>query len=191
MRNSACLFIGARKHVFSQLWRKVWRNDLFVVGRTQRRSPYFQIRIWNNTFSEKWLKDKSGFQACAELVEYAIEQGINYFDVAPTYSNGYAESILGEVFANTRKQIYIAAKSGLMIDRTADDIRRRIDVSLKILHTERLDFYHIWSVMNMREYQEILKPGGFMKRSEGQRMTVKFLIFAYRCIAENPKCFKL
>lgn len=131
-------------------------------------------------FPQEWLMDKAGFQACAALVEYAIEKGINYFDVAPTYSNGYAESILGSVFVNTKKPVYIAAKSGLMIDRTADEIRRRIDASLKMLHARRLDFYHIWSVRNMSEYQEILKPGGLY---EGAKRAQEDGLISHLCIS--------
>lgn len=111
-------------------------------------------------FPKENLEDKAGIQKCVSLVEYAIEHGINYFDVAPTYADRLAESILGMVFEHCDVPVYVAAKSGLLIDRMAGDLLKRLDTSLKLLHREKIDFYHIWSVMNWFEYQEILKPGG-------------------------------
>ena len=111
-------------------------------------------------FNPLHLKEEKGLLKCVELVEYAIEKGINYFDVAPTYSYGYAEKILGDAFKNTKKEVYLAAKTGLMIDKTADDVLKRIDSSLKLLNKENIDFYHIWSVMNYEQYQTVLKTGG-------------------------------
>lgn len=114
-------------------------------------------------FIQEDLKDQNGFNRCIELVEYAIEKGINYFDVAPTYSNGMAEKILGTAFNKTDKPIYIAAKSGLMIDKTSDDVLKRIDNSIDLLKRDKLDFYHIWSVMNWQQYTEVCKAGGILE----------------------------
>ncbi len=112
-------------------------------------------------FPQSDLQDAAGFSRCVELVEYAIEKGINYFDVAPPYSYGYSEKILGTAFRNNKNlPIYVAAKSGLAIDKTAEDIARRIDTSLSLLSVDKLDFYHIWSVMNYDQYQTVLQKGG-------------------------------
>lgn len=95
------------------------------------------------------------------MVEYAIEKGINYFDVAPPYSYGYAEKILGAAFSNnSRAPIYVAAKSGLAIDKTAEDILRRIDTSMTQLTVSKLDFYYIWYAMNYEQYQTVMQKGG-------------------------------
>lgn len=106
------------------------------------------------------LQDEAGIDRCSRLALYAIEKGINYFDVAPTYSYGYAEKILGNAFRRTDRKIYVAAKTGLTIDRTADDLQRRLDNSLTTLSREKIDFYYMWSVMNMEQYGEIISPGG-------------------------------
>ncbi len=71
-------------------------------------------------FLQEDLQDEAGIHRCVGLVEYAIDKGINYFDAAPTYANGFAEKILGTAFKHSSKPVYVAAKSGLTIDRTAD-----------------------------------------------------------------------
>lgn len=111
-------------------------------------------------FLQSDLKDDTGFERCVDLVKYAISKGINYFDVAPTYANGQAERILGEAFKGITQPVYVAAKSGLMIDKTSDDIRRRIDQSLQTLQKNKIDFYHLWSVLNWSQYETIMEKGG-------------------------------
>ena len=111
-------------------------------------------------FNPEDIVNEKGRARCSELVEYAIEKGINYFDVAPTYSNGYAEEILGNAFMHVKNTVYVAAKTGLMIDKTCSEARRRIEQSLKLLHRERIDFYHIWSVLNLEQLEEVLRKDG-------------------------------
>lgn len=115
-------------------------------------------------FQQEDLQTGDGFRRCVELVNYAIDKGINYFDVAPTYANGLAEKILGTAFQNTKSSTYVAAKTGLMIDKTADDVLNRIDSSLHNLHKDKIDFYHVWSVMDWSQYTEIRKSGGGVGR---------------------------
>jgi len=47
-------------------------------------------------------------------VHVAIEQGINFFDVAPAYGLGHAERVLGEALQGVdRSALVIATKCGL------------------------------------------------------------------------------
>lgn len=111
-------------------------------------------------FMETDLKSDEGFSKCVDLVEKAIDLGINYFDVAPTYSYGYAEKILGQAFKCNNKKIYVAAKTGLTIDETCDDLLKRAEKSLKTLNVDVLDFYHIWAVMNYDQYKKVISKNG-------------------------------
>lgn len=113
-------------------------------------------------FFQSDLNTAEGFEKCVDLVTYAISKGINYFDVAPTYSNGLAEKILGEAFSHVRTPVYVAAKTGLSIDKTSDDVLRRIDSSLRLLSRDKIDFYHIWSVMDWTQYLTICERGGVL-----------------------------
>ena len=46
-------------------------------------------------------------------VEFAIEQGVRYFDVARSYGYGGAESLLGKILKSKREQIWISSKFGI------------------------------------------------------------------------------
>src|ERR1035441_2760642 len=56
-----------------------------------------------------------------ELVNIAIEGGINFFDTADVYSEGRSEEILGKALGNKRKDIILATK---VRGRTGTEIGR-------------------------------------------------------------------
>ncbi len=139
-------------------------------------------------FNTNDLKNETGLNRCIDLVNYAIERGINYFDVAPTYSYGLAEKILGEAFKyNTNHNLYVAAKTGLSIDKTKDDLLRRIDNSLHLLNISQIDFYSIWSIMNIAQYNEILQPGGLYDGALKAKELglIKHICISLHCDAET------
>lgn len=45
-------------------------------------------------------------------LESALDQGINFYDTAPSYGQGSSEVIIGEAFRNKRDQVIIATKVG-------------------------------------------------------------------------------
>ncbi len=50
-------------------------------------------------------------EAVNELVDYAIEHGVNYFDTAPMYMQGWSERTMGEALKrHPRENYYIATK---------------------------------------------------------------------------------
>ncbi|MBK8034466.1 MAG: aldo/keto reductase [Chloroflexi bacterium] len=82
---------------------------------------------------------------------YAYEQGIRWFDTAPNYVHGLAETRLGQVVsALPRNQIVIATKVGFdisgaesMRDYTRDGVRRSLDSSLKRLGVDAVDLLYV------------------------------------------------
>lgn len=49
--------------------------------------------------------------AAAEMVAYALEQGINYFDTAWMYHGGASETVIGRILAkHPRESFYLASK---------------------------------------------------------------------------------
>lgn len=73
-----------------------------------------------------------------KVVSRAIEKGVNYFDVAPTY--GDAEVKLGVALKPYRKNIFLACKTA---QRKAEGVRAELKQSLKRLGTDQLDLYQL------------------------------------------------
>ncbi len=77
--------------------------------------------------------------------ETAFELGINHFDTATGYGDGYSERLLGRFMAGKREQIFLASKADLDIT-SSQAILEAIDASLERLQTDVIDLYYLhWS----------------------------------------------
>jgi len=101
------------------------------------------------------------------VVHHAVEAGINHFETSPGY--GDSEDKLGEALHDRREGLIISTKSHALNERTADDLRRKMDESLKRLRVDHLEFYQMWGV-NTREIMDIvLSPGGPLEGAKKAR----------------------
>lgn len=107
-------------------------------------------------------------------VNYAIEQGINYFDVAPYYGRTLAETQLGEFLEGRRDRIILTSKACRYditdFDYSAKRIMRSIEESLKRLRTNYVDVYQIHDVEYAKREQVVGEaiPALFKLREQGK-----------------------
>lgn len=59
------------------------------------------------------LGSRVGSRPGSRALNEAFEAGVNWFDVAPSYGDGQAESLLGEFARTRRDKIYICTKCGV------------------------------------------------------------------------------
>lgn len=81
-----------------------------------------------------------------EMIKYALDKGINFFDTANGYSAGTSEQYLGKAIKNNiaRDKVVIASKVYFNEGRLSKEaIFREIDGTLKRLGTDYLDIYII------------------------------------------------
>jgi predicted aldo/keto reductase-like oxidoreductase len=82
-----------------------------------------------------------------ELIQYAADNGVNYFDTAYGYHNTTSESVLGEALEGGRRaKVKIVTKQPFGVMKTQDDIRRNLENTLKKLRTDYLDVYLIHNI---------------------------------------------
>ncbi|HUW18810.1 MAG TPA: aldo/keto reductase [Sedimentisphaerales bacterium] len=83
-------------------------------------------------------------------VHYAIDHGINYFDVAPMYGVTLAETRLGKALKGKRDKIFLATKCCRYdidkFDFSAKRVLESIDESLKRLQTDYVDVYQVHDI---------------------------------------------
>lgn len=103
------------------------------------------------------VMDATTAQAAARVRE-AIDFGINYFDVAPTYGN--AEEMLGPALEPYRNDVFLACKTK---ERLREGARKELEQSLKLLRTDHFDLYQLHAVTNPEDVKTILGPGGAME----------------------------
>ncbi|MCX7604516.1 MAG: aldo/keto reductase [Bryobacteraceae bacterium] len=110
------------------------------------------------------------------LAASAWDRGVNYFDVAPSYGDGEAETKLGPALEPYRKKAFLACKT---TRRDAAGAQREFEQSLRRLRTDYFDLYQFHAVSSMEDVEKILAPGGagefFLKiKKEGKARFLGF-----------------
>lgn len=103
------------------------------------------------------VMDASPEQSSNRVAE-AIDYGVNYFDVAPSY--GDAEIKLGPALEPYRKNVFLACKT---TERTKNGSQKELDQSLKRLRTDHFDLYQLHAVTSLEDVETIFAKGGAME----------------------------
>jgi aryl-alcohol dehydrogenase-like predicted oxidoreductase len=93
----------------------------------------------------------------ARRVAAAYDRGVNYFDCAPSYFNGEAETKLGEALRPYRSKVFLAEKT---TRRDAAGAREELEQTLRRFHTDHVDLYQFHAVGSMQDVDRILAPSG-------------------------------
>jgi predicted aldo/keto reductase-like oxidoreductase len=105
---------------------------------------------------------------CNEGVHRAFERGVNYFDVAPAYGNGQAETKMGIALEGLDRSRYFLACKTKMRDK--EGARQELERSLKRLKTDHFDLYQMHHLVRTEDVRRALGPGGaletFLKAKE-------------------------
>jgi L-galactose dehydrogenase len=111
-------------------------------------------------------------------VHYAIERGINYFDVSPYYGRTLAETRLGEALVGGyRDKVILATKAGRYdkgrdtgFDFSAERITRSVEESLVRLQADTIDVFQIHDIEYGRREQIVNEtlPAMFRLKEAGK-----------------------
>lgn len=87
-----------------------------------------------------------------ELVETALDHGVNFLDSAFIYGLGRSEELIGEIIAKRggRDELVLATKGAhkevngqIELDNSRDFLRQQVEDSLKRLQTDYIDLYYM------------------------------------------------
>lgn len=88
--------------------------------------------------------------ATAEMVAYAIEQGINYFDTAWGYHDGNSEIVMGKILSQyPRNSLYLATKFPGYDLTNMDKVEAIFEKQLEKCRVDYFDFYMLHNVCEM------------------------------------------
>ena len=125
--------------------------------------------------------------AAIELLQYAQQNGINYFDTAFGYHGKQSEAILGEALEARRKDVIYVTKQPFWEMHDKATIRRNLEDTLKKLRTDYIDFYLLHRIMPASwqdiQEQEIFRELDTFKR-EG---LIRHVGFSYHGDCETFK----
>lgn len=109
-----------------------------VLGKTKQRVSALALGTWPCGRSED--VDMRGVSA---LVNEALDLGINFIDTARNY--GKAEEGIGKALGKRRDEVFLTTK--VWAD-DADEARRSLEESLRVLQTDHVDLVYLHSVGN-------------------------------------------
>ena len=98
-------------------------------------------------------------QATADVaIETVLDHGVDHFDVAASY--GDAELRLGPWMPRIRHEIFLATKTG---EREKGPAAEEIRRSLERLRTDHVDLIQLHNLVDEREWEVALGPGGALE----------------------------
>lgn len=112
------------------------------------------------------------------LVAEAIDRGVNYADVAPSYGGGEAEQKLGPALKGRRDRLFLACKTA---KRDREGAAQELRTSLTRLGTDHVDLYQMHALQDVQKDVDVaLGPGGAIEafREARTQGLVRFLGFS-------------
>lgn len=110
------------------------------------------------------VSSRDGQAASDNYVAWALDRGINYFDVAPSY--GDAQEKLGISLKPFRKENYLACKT---TQRSREGAEKEFEESLRLLHTDYFDLYQLHSLTTAEDVDKAFAAGGVMEMIEKEK----------------------
>lgn len=89
-----------------------------------------------------------------EIINRALDLGVNYIDTAAWYGNGASELNIGAAIKDRRDEVFLATKSH---DYTYDGTMRLVDQSLHRLQTDYIDLYQHHFVGHFGQLEDLKK----------------------------------
>lgn len=108
------------------------------------------------------------------VVAEAIDRGINYFDVAPSYGN--AQERLGPALEPYRKKVFLACKT---LERSKRGAAKELEESLRLLRTDHVDLYQFHAVTQKEDVEMIFRPDGAMQTFQAARKAGKIRFIGF------------
>ncbi|SEW38004.1 aldo/keto reductase [[Clostridium] fimetarium] len=96
-----------------------------------------------------------------KIINYAIENGVNFIDTADAYNAGESERIVGEALEGRREEIILATKVRFKVGDEVNNsglnrrhILKQVDNSLKNLRTDYIDIYYLHAMDDDVDFEE-------------------------------------
>jgi predicted aldo/keto reductase-like oxidoreductase len=119
-------------------------------------------------------------QTAAAHVRKVYDLGVTYFDCARAYWDGRSEEAYGIGLEGIRKNVFLTTKTQ---KRTAKEVERELETSLRLLKTDYVDLWQVHAVQNQDDIDRILSPGGAVEAFEAAKKAGKcrFIGFTGHC----------
>jgi aryl-alcohol dehydrogenase-like predicted oxidoreductase len=138
------------------------------LGRTGHRPKLFSLG-GQATIEQQGTRDQS-----VEIINRAIDLGVNYIDTAAAYGRGISQTYIGEVMATRRDEVFLATKTHR---RSRDESMQLLEESLNLLQTDHLDLWQLHNITRDEQLDQIFGKDGAIEalQQAKQEGVVRFL----------------
>lgn len=106
---------------------------------------------------------RDGEPAAIQLMHRAIDEGLNFFDNAWDYHDGYSEELMGRAIADRRDQVFLMTK---VCDRDYEGAKKQLDQSLQRLQTDVIDLWQFHEMVYDNDPDWVFEHGGIRAARE-------------------------
>lgn len=133
----------------------------------------------------KWYLDED---KCTEMLMYAYQNGVNYFDSAYYYSHSNNEAMMGKALAKVRGNVKMTTKLPMELVEKPSDYRRILEESLSRMGTDYVDYYHFWSLNREFFDEKILKHDLLNEAQKAKEEgLIRHISFSFHDVPETIK----
>ncbi len=155
-------------------------DSVSLLGYGCMRLPTKKIKTGNEA------DDEIDQEAVNELTDYAIANGVNYFDTSPAYCKGHSEEAMGIALSrHPRQSYYIATKLSNFAESTwpRQKSMEMFENSLRYLQTDYIDYLllHGIGMGGMKAYDGRYVDNGILDylKEQKEKGTIRNLGFSY------------
>ena len=102
----------------------------------------------------KWLIDED---RSIDLLTEGFKAGINYVDTAFPYCHEQSEIVVGKAVNGWEGEVYVSSKSPIWQLEKSGDYRKYLEISLKKLDRDHIDFYHFHNLTEYFYEEKVIK----------------------------------
>lgn len=118
-----------------------------------------------------------------EMIDYAYQNGVNYFDTAYIYHEGKSENFIGRALKKyPRESFYLADKMpGWVGIKSKADAQRIFKEQLERCQVEYFDFYLLHSLSKWKDYEDVYLKAGAKEYllEEKKQGRIRYLGFSF------------
>ena len=123
-----------------------------------------------------------------EIIHEGFKRGINYIDTAYPYCNKQSEMIVGKAISDWSGKIYVSTKIPTWLIKKRGDYRKFLEMQLKRLKVDYIDFYHFHGLDKYR-FKDIVLKNKLLEQAQKikEEGLIKFISFSFHDLPEVMK----
>lgn len=112
-----------------------------LLGQSDVEVSRIAYGLWNISGGPDW--DRTEPDRAIEAIHAAVDAGINFFDTAEAYGDGYSESVLGAAIESLDRGDVVVATKVSPDNLSYQDVKASCEASLDRLGTDYVDVYYV------------------------------------------------